>query len=293
MRKTTMLRELLKGNEIVVAPLAYDGISAKAAEFVGFRAAAIGGFALEATLLGEPDVGMLSCTEILEHVSKMADAVNIPLILDGETGFGGPLQVARTIKLAEKTGVAAIHIEDQIQPKKCGSLLTKRVIPREEAVAKIKAAVDARTDPDFVIIARTDADVVSYEEVVERLNLYLEAGADMAMPIHAGFRKEGPVKLAEVLRQLPKDIKGPTVVVRIDLAGMTAQDAQEAGYKITCYPVFNLFAATQAIIDSLKELKEKGIPSGRLEGHPVLGYAEFMEFIGYPKIQEMERKYVY
>jgi len=177
MKATTKLRQLLRGEEIIVVPGIWDGISAKVMEKAGFPAAVISGFALEATTLGGPDVSLLSFGEILDRGFRIAGAVDIPVIIDGETGFGGPIQVARTIKDFEKAGLAGIHIEDQVSPKKCGSLLTKSVIPIPEAVAKIKAAVDARTDPDFIIIARTDADVISFDAVVERCNLFLEAGA--------------------------------------------------------------------------------------------------------------------
>ena len=291
MGMATKLRELLGGDEIVVAPGAWDAVSAKAIEQAGFPAVYITGYGLEASVLGSPDVGLMSFGEILDRVGKISAAVNVPTILDAEAGFGGPIQVMRAVKEFERAGVAAIHIEDQVSPKKCGSMLTKKVIPIPEAVANIKAALDARTDPDFIIIARTDADVVSFEEVVTRCNSYLEAGADMVMPVTAGFRGGTTAELAEACRRLAREIKGPSVALRIDLAGMTAQEAQAAGYKLAIYPVFALFAATQATIDAVTELKTAGIPTGYFQRHPGMGMKEFNEFIGMPKVLELEGKY--
>ena len=293
MRATNKLRKLLEGNEIIVAPGVWDGISAKVMERAGFPSVAISGFALEASALGHPDVGLTSFGEMLDRGFRIASAVDIPVIIDGETGFGGPIQVTRIIKDLEKAGLAGIHIEDQVNPKKCGSLLTKSVIPVPEAVAKIKAAVDARTDPDFIIIARTDADVISFDAVVERCNLFLEAGADVAFPINAAWRKEGPEKLAEVTKRLPKQINGPVMIGSIDLAEMTAEDAQAAGVKIVTYFSFALFAATQAMMDAARELKSTGIPSGYFKRNPGISQDEFFDFIGLPEVLEMEKKYIY
>lgn len=291
MRKTTKLRELLKGDEIVVAPGAWDSLSAKVIEQAGFPVVYITGFGLEASVLGSPDVGLLSFGEILDRAGKISAAVNVPTILDAEAGFGGPVQVIRAVKELERAGVAGIHIEDQVNPKKCGCLLTKEVVSISEAVAKLKAALDARTDPDFMIIARTDADIVSIEEVIERCNRYLEAGADLAMPVTAGFRGGTPAELAEVYKRLAKEIKGPSVALRIDLAQMTVQEAQAAGFKLAIYPIFALFAATQATIEAVNELKTAGIPSGYFQRRPGIGQKEFFDFIGLPKVLEIEEKY--
>jgi len=287
MKVRNKIRELLKNDKIVVAPGCWDCISAKAIEQSGFEAAYISGFGLEASVLGTPDVGLLSFSEILDRANKICAAINIPTIVDAEAGFGGPTQVIRAVKEFERAGIAAVQIEDQLNPKKCGAMLTKEVIPVSEAVAKIKAALDARSNADFIIIARTDADVISLQEVIDRCNLYLEAGADMVMPVTAGFRSGTTADLANVYRKLGKEIKGPAVALRIDLAGMTAQEAQAAGFRLAVYPVFVLFDSTRAIMEALRKFRMEGIPSG----NSAIGMKAFNDFIGLPKVLETEAKY--
>lgn len=294
MKTTTRLRNLLKGEEIVVAPGAYDGISAKIIEQAGFAAVYITGYGLEASVLGTPDVGMLSFAEILDRANKISSAVSVPTILDAEAGFGGPIQVARAVKEFEKAGVAGIHIEDQLMPKKCGSIATKTVIPVAEAVAKIKAAVDARTDPDFLIIARTDADVVSIEEIIERCQRYLEAGADMVFPVFVQIvNRSTPAEAIELYKRFAREVKEPSVWLFANWdPGITFKEVQAMGYKMAIYPVFTLLAATKAMKDAVNELKVSGTPAGYFKRNPgLLSVAEFLNFIGLPKIQEMEKKY--
>ena len=293
-RMTTKLRELLKGNEIVVAPGAYDCVTAKVIEQAGFPAVYITGYGLEASVLGSPDVGLLSFGEIADRVRKIAAAVNVPTIVDGEAGFGGPIQVIRAVKELERAGIAGMHIEDQVQPKKCGAIATKKVVPVSEAVAKLKAALDARTDPDFIIIARTDSDIISIEEVIERCNIYVEAGADMVYPVTSGFIKGRTAsELAEVCRRFAREIRGPLLAARMDVAEMTAQDAQAAGFKLLIVPMATLFAATQATIEVVNELKTQGIANGYFKRHPGFGtnIGAYSDWIGLQEILEIERKY--
>lgn len=293
-RMTTKLRELLKGNEIVVAPGAYDCVTAKVIEQAGFPAVYITGYGLEASVLGSPDVGLLSFGEIADRVRKIAAAVNVPTIVDGEAGFGGPIQVIRAVKELERAGIAGMHIEDQVQPKKCGAIATKKVVPVSEAVAKLKAALDARTDPDFIIIARTDSDIISIEEVIERCNIYVEAGADMVYPVTSGFIKGRTAsELAEVCRRFAREIRGPLLAARMDVAEMTAQDAQAAGFKLLIVPMATLFAATQATIEVVNELKTQGIANGYFKRHPGFGtnIGAYSDWIGLQEILEIEKKY--
>jgi 2-methylisocitrate lyase-like PEP mutase family enzyme len=294
MNTTTMLKDLLKGEEIVVAPGAYDGISAKIIEQAGFPVVYITGYGLEASVLGAPDVGMLSFGEILDRANKISSAVSLPTILDAEAGFGGPVQVARAVKEFEKAGVAAIHIEDQQMPKKCGSVASKSVIPMNEAAAKIKAAADARTDPDFLIIARTDADVVSIEEIIDRCNRYLEAGADMVFPVFVQLlRQRPPSYAAELYRRFAREVKGPAVWLFADWdPGISLKEIQAMGYKMAIFPVFTLLAATKAMKEAAEELKVSGTPLGYFKRNPGLfSVAEFLNFAGLPEVQEMENKY--
>ena len=293
-RMTTKLRGLLKGNEIVVAPGAYDCVTAKVIEQAGFPAVYVTGYGLEASVLGSPDVGLLSFGEIADRVRKIAAAVNVPIIVDGEAGFGGPIQVIRAVKELERAGIAGMHIEDQVQPKKCGAIASKKVIPVSEAVAKLKAALDARTDPDFIIIARTDSDIISIEEVIERCNIYMEAGADMVYPVTSGFIKgRTAAELAEICRRFAREIRGPLLAARMDVAEMTAQDAQAAGFKLLIVPMAILFAATQAAIVVVNELKTRGIANGYFEKYPGFGtnFGAYSDWIGLQEILETEKKY--
>jgi 2-methylisocitrate lyase-like PEP mutase family enzyme len=179
-------------------------------------------------------------------------------------------------------------------PKKCGSLAGKKVIPIAEAVAKIKAAADARTDPDFVIIGRSDADMVSVEEVIERCNRYLEAGADMAFPVFVQLiAKRSPAQTLEIYKRVAREVQGPCVWVYADWdPGLTAVDVQKLGFKMAVYPVFTLLAATAAMKTAANELKTTGTPAGyfkkNLDAPSVAG---FLKLIGLPEIQKMEDKY--
>jgi methylisocitrate lyase len=286
---TTKFKELLKKDGAMMLPGCYDCVTAKLTEREGFSALYITGYGLEASVLGSPDVGLLTLTEILERARLITNAVKIPALVDAETGFGGPVQVIRAVKEFEKTGVVGLHIEDQVMPKKCGAMKDKDVIPRAEMVAKIKAAVDARTDSDFIIIARTDSDFISIEEVIERCNLYLEAGADLVWPVTASFRSGAT---NEAHKRLAREIKGPLVGLRmLDFASMTVKEAGAAGYKIILYPNEALWASTEAVTNVLRELKAKETAKDYFKRSMASVRDEFTEFIGLPGIKEIEKKY--
>ena len=173
------LRALLESGETIVAPGAFDPLAARLVEEAGFPAVYMTGFGTSAALLGRPDVGLLTMTEMADNARRIADCVDIPVIADADTGYGNPLNVIRTVGAYEAAGVAAIHLEDQVAPKKCGHMDGKMVIPPREMAQKIRAAVAARTRPDFMIIARTDARAVEgLEQALDRARLYREAGAD-------------------------------------------------------------------------------------------------------------------
>ena len=181
MRVTSRLRELLAGPDLVVAPGAYDGLSARLIAQAGFSLVYMTGFGTAASVLGQPDVGLLTMSEMVGRAAALAAVSgDLPLIADADTGYGNPINVRRTIREYEHAGVAGLHIEDQVWPKKCGHMEGKQVIPMDEMVQKIRAAVDARQDPDFVIIARTDANAVNgLEDALLRGQAYREAGADV------------------------------------------------------------------------------------------------------------------
>src|SRR6516225_4201180 len=176
---TERLRQLLNGREMLVAPFVYDCLQAKIAEQIGFQAVYMTGFGTAAAR-GFPDLGLLTMSEMVQNVRAIAHAVEVPVICDADTGYGNPVNVWRTVREYEEAGAAALHIEDQVWPKKCGFLAGKQVIPLEEMVPKVRAACDARRDPNFVIIARTDALAVNgWDDVVRRCHAYHEAGADL------------------------------------------------------------------------------------------------------------------
>ena len=180
MRATTRLRQMLNGPGITVAPGAYDGFSARLIEAAGFQAVYMTGAGTAASHLGQPDLGLTTLTEMAAHAGHLASCVSLPLIADADTGYGNVLNVVRTVREYERAGVAGLHLEDQVAPKKCGHIAGKQVIPAKEFADKIRAAAEYRTDPDFVIIARTDARAVTgLDDAIERGNLYAQAGADV------------------------------------------------------------------------------------------------------------------
>ncbi len=233
--KARKLRELLRQDGMVTAPGAYDCITARMIEQAGFSAVYMTG-AGTAAALGYPDYGLVTMSEMVENAARIATAVSVPVIADADTGYGNELNVVRTVREYEQRGVAGIHIEDQGFPKKCGHLDDKVIIPLEDYVAKIRAAVSAKTDRDFVIIARTDARaVMGFEEAIRRANASLDAGADMAFV-------EAAQSLEEVA-SVPGLVHGPcllNMVWRGKTPDVSIDDAQQMGYKIAilpcCYP---------------------------------------------------------
>jgi 2-methylisocitrate lyase-like PEP mutase family enzyme len=225
------LRQLLSQDGMVVAPGAYDCITARLIEQAGFAAAYMTGAGTAATL-GYPDYGLVTMTEMVENAGRIATALSVPLIADADTGYGNELNVTRTVREYEKRGVAGIHIEDQGFPKRCGHLDNKVIIPLEDYVTKIKAAASAKTDPDFLLIARTDSRaVLGFEEAVRRANAALEAGADMAFV-------EAP-QTADEVASVPKLVKGPCLF-NVVHAGKTPDlpygEIERFGYKVAIVP---------------------------------------------------------
>lgn len=273
MNKTTQLRELMKKG-LVVAPFTFDAFQAKIAESVGFDAIYMTGFGTAAAR-GYPDVGLVTQTEMVQNAKYIANAVDIPVICDSDTAYGNPINTWRTVQEYEMVGVAGIHIEDQVFPKKCGFFEGKLVVPLEDHVQKIRAALDARKDKDFVIIARCDALAVNgWEDTKQRCRAYHEAGADLVFV--DGIRTEEELDAyANDLADLPRFYNGmlrPT------------QEIEKMGFKInitgnTLGVIFN------AVKDSLTQLKDTGTVdrSGRRDG--------LTDLLGLPRIYEMEQQY--
>ncbi|MDQ8729130.1 isocitrate lyase/PEP mutase family protein [Bradyrhizobium sp. LHD-71] len=247
MSKSGDLRELLRQNKMLVVPGAFECISARTIEQAGFQAAYMTGAGTAATL-GFPDYGLITMTEMVANAGRMASVLSIPLIADADTGYGNELNVIRTIREYQKHGVSGVHIEDQGFPKRCGHLDNKEIISLDDYIAKIRAAVSARTDPDFLIIARTDSRaVLGLEEAVKRANASLDAGADMAFV-------EAPQTVEEIAA-VPKLVKGPcllNVVWKGKTPDVPLKDAEKFGYKLTILPGM-LFKAVIGICDHMLE----------------------------------------
>ncbi len=261
------LRELLASGQTIVAPGAFDPLAARLVEEAGFPAVYMTGFGTSAALLGRPDVGLLTMTEMAGNAGRIAACVDIPVIADADTGYGNPLNVIRTVGAYEAAGVAGIHIEDQVAPKKCGHMEGKQVIAADEMAQKVRAAVEARTSPDFVIIARTDARAVEgLERAIERARLYRAAGADVLFVEAVVTEAEA----AEAVRAFP----GVPLLFNWAEGGKTPPISLsrlcELGYRIVIFPISTLLAATAAMRGILHEIATAGTPSAVLRGRAQL-----------------------
>jgi 2-methylisocitrate lyase-like PEP mutase family enzyme len=272
------LRELLAGPEPVLAPGAYDALSARLVERAGFPAVYMTGFGASASLLGRPDVGLLSFDEMAGHARRLAQAVNVPLIADADDGYGNPLNVMRTVREYAAAGVAALHIEDQVAPKRCGHMDGKDVIDAADMVEKVRAAVEARGDGELLIIARTDARAINgLDAALERARRYREAGAD-ALFVEA---PETEQEIEAVAAAFP-DV--PLVFNWVD-GGKTPQLPLERiralGFALVIYPVTTLFAAARAVADVLDSLGDHEVPS----------FDAFTDMVGLPEMRALEARF--
>lgn len=280
------LRELLASGETIVAPGAFDPLAARCVEEAGFGAVYMTGFGTAAALLGRPDVGLVTMTEMVDNAARMAACVDIPLIADADTGYGNPVNVIRTVGAYEAAGVAGIHLEDQVAPKKCGHMDGKLVITASEMVQKIRAAVDARRNEDFVIIARTDAVAVEgFDSAIERAGLYREAGADVLF-VEAVRTDAEAEAVARAFPEVPLLFNwaegGKTPPIGLDRL-------KELGYRIVIFPIGTLLAATGAMRAILREIATAGTPAVVLPGLP--SFDEFVGFIGLPEVRAAEQRY--
>lgn len=250
MKMSTHLKQLLARPEMVIAPGAYDGMTARLIEQAGFPAVYMTG-AGAAAARGFPDFGLITMSEMVESAAVMARSISVPLIADADTGYGNELNVTRTVREYESRDVAAIHIEDQVMAKRCGHLDGKEIVSREEFISKIRAAVEAKRDPDFIIIARTDArSVVDMQEAVARANAALAAGADLAFI-------EAPQTLDEVAA-IPRLVNGPCLLNLVPGGRTPLLDLAEAeamGYRMTILPgilLKSIIGTCEAVLQELK-----------------------------------------
>ena len=254
MRITTKFRKLLNDPGIIQAPGAYDCLTAKLIEKAGFPAVYMTGAGTSVAQLGRPDLGLASMTEMVANAAALADILEVPLIADADTGYGGVLNVRRTVRQYERAGVAAIHIEDQEMPKRCGHLDDKKVVSTEDMVQKIRAAVDARTDEDFTIIVRTDSIAVTgWDDAMHRCDEYVKAGADAlfveALRTPAEVERAGKNLDIPLLFNFVESGKSPL---------LSATELERLGFKIVIYPASALLSVTYVVEQVMAQLKEKG-----------------------------------
>lgn len=285
MKRTTQLRKLFESGEIIVAPGAHDALTAKIIDKVGFPAVYMTGYGQAASHLGNPDVGLLTMSEMVARAAAIVETTEIPVIADADTGFGNAINVMRTVREYEKAGVACIQLEDQLMPKKCGHMLGRQVIPKTEMVGKIRAAVDARQDPDFMIMARTDARTVfGIEEALERGLAYQEAGADIIFI-------ESPESEAE-MEEINKTISVYTLANMVEGGRtplLTNEHLEKLGYDLIIYPTASTYVTTKAMKTLMERLKEEGTTTNMVSD--MVTFSEFNDLIGLADIRELEEKY--
>jgi methylisocitrate lyase len=261
MKTTTQLRQLLREPGIIVAPGAYDCLTAKLIEREGFQAVYMTGAGTAVTRIGQPDLGFATLSEMISNAATIAAAVAVPLIADADTGYGGPLNVYRTVREYERAGVAALHIEDQVFPKRCGHLDGKQVVTSGEMVSKIQAAVEARTDDDLVIIARTDAlAVTGMDDTLRRCYAYAEAGADVLF-VEA-------LRSAEEIARLLREVEVPLLYNFVEHGKsplLPVPELQRLGFKIVIFPGSIMLAIGQLVHQILAEIKQHGTTAALLD----------------------------
>ncbi|HEX4221731.1 MAG TPA: isocitrate lyase/PEP mutase family protein [Pseudonocardiaceae bacterium] len=275
-RQRIQLRERIASGELTVAPGVFDGLSASLVGRIGFAAAYMTGAGVAASGFGLPDIGLVTQTEMAERARMLVRALgDVPLIADADTGYGAPLNVVRTVREYESAGVAAIQLEDQAFPKKCGHLPDKELISADEFVLKLRAALDARTDPDLLVIARTDARApLGLDAAIERANQYAAAGADVIFV-------EAPQSIEEIER-ISTEVSAP-LLINLVLGGLTPLESSERlaelGFAIAIHPSLPLSAASWAMLSGLAELAGKDVaqwvPSKPAEFFNLVGLAEW------------------
>ncbi|GAB89157.1 isocitrate lyase/PEP mutase family protein [Gordonia rhizosphera] len=280
------LRAALEGGRPVVAPGAYDSLTARLAESAGFEAVYMTGFGTAASLLGRPDVGLITASEMTDNARRMVAAIDVPLIADADTGYGNAINVIRTMQDYERAGVAAIQLEDQVAPKRCGHMAGKQVVPAGEMVAKIAAAVDARTDPDLLIIARTDAIAVTgVEDAIDRARRYADAGADLLFVEAPGSVNE----IAMVATALSDCRLVFNWAEGGRTPGLTMDEITELGFALILYPIGALFSAVRAIQGYYEVLARDGVPTAVLGDLPA--FDDVTDFLGLPEVNELSDRY--
>ena len=279
------LRNLLTAESLALAPGAPDALTARLIESVGFPAVYMTGFGATATLTGCPDVGILTQTEMTTHARNMVRAVKVPVIADADTGYGGPANIERTVREYLQAGVAAIHIEDQAAPKRCGHMAGIKLVSVEEMTGRLKVAIEARGDGDLLIIGRTDGlAAVGRDEAIRRASRYREAGVDLVFV--------DAMKTIADAEAVAREVPGPLMISIVEGHETTCllpQDLKSLGYSLALYPLSPLFAATRAVSEVLRSLRRDG--STRAEAGRMATYAEFSEWVRLDHFRSLDDRF--
>jgi 2,3-dimethylmalate lyase len=286
LRRTTALRRLLEEPGIHIMPGVYDALSARIAEQVGFKVLNIGGSMVANSILGLPDVGLATLTEMVDQIRRITAATTVPSIADADTGYGNAINVLRTVREYEAAGAAGLYMEDQVFPKKCGHFEGKDVIPTSEMLGKIEAAVTARRDDDFLLVIRTDARAVEgFDAAIQRSNAYVAAGADMIF-------FEAPQSVDE-LRLIPQLVDAPVLANMITGGGKTpllpASELGEMGFSIVNFGAASQQAAMYAVLELYEELKATGTTEGLLDR--TMAFDERQRRLGLPDVTRLEARF--
>lgn len=285
MQQAKALRSLLAQGGIIQAPGAPDALTARLIRQAGFPAIYMTGFGATASRVGTPDLGLLTQTEMTTHARDMTRAVDIPVIADADTGYGGPANIARTVEEYVQAGVAAIHLEDQMAPKRCGQLAGIRLISAEENIRRLKCALAARGTRDLVLIARTDAmPAAGADEAIRRARMYQDAGVDLVFV-------DGIKTIAEV-EAVARNVAGPKVVSIVDgneTVALTAQDLEQMGFHVVFYALSTLFSAVKAISETLAAIRRDGTPKARAAD--MVSYQDYCEIVDLKRFAALDETF--
>lgn len=285
MYKKSLRERIANDSDIIILPGVYDALTAKIAEDVGFQAAFQTGYGTSASLLGMPDFGFLNAGETLENARRIINCVNIPILVDIDTGYGNPLNVWKIVKDLERIGAKGIFLEDQVWPKRCGHMAGKTVIPKEDYILKLQAAIDARENNEFIIVARTDSLAqFGVEEAIERGKEYKRIGADVIFI-------EAP-KTIDEMELISKEIKAPLLANMIEegiTPNLTADQLRKMGFRMVVFPLSALYSATFAIKQTLQTLKKTG--TTKELKNKMITFQEFNDLVNLSAYHKLEKKY--
>jgi 2-methylisocitrate lyase-like PEP mutase family enzyme len=285
MNSAQTLKTLLTGEALAMAPGAPDALTARLIESAGFPVVYMTGFGATASLTGCPDVGILTQTEMTTHARNMVRAVKVPVIADADTGYGGPANIERTVREYLQAGVAAIHIEDQAAPKRCGHMAGIKLVSVEEMTGRLKVAIEARGNADLLIIGRTDAlAAVGRDEAIRRASRYREAGVDLVFV--------DAMKTIADAEAVAREVPGPLMISIVEgheTTRLLPQDLKSLGYALALYPLSPLFAATRAVGEVLRSLRRDG--STLAEAGRIATYAEFSEWVRLDHFRSLDDRF--